>query len=145
MGPHTLASFLSTQAQAEGFFAEQGLTVFYNQVLGSPAQFAALYAGTYQIVSTTTGDALSWPQPACMRHEHRHTARARCASMALLICACLVVVRRQQYQPLCEWRAGESGGAGEPQLAKGADRGGRRAGASWSSCCCTPLNTNTLR
>jgi ABC-type nitrate/sulfonate/bicarbonate transport system substrate-binding protein len=47
---------LRSQAQAEGFFAEQGLTVCYNQVLGSGPQFAALYAGTYNIISTTTGD-----------------------------------------------------------------------------------------
>jgi ABC-type nitrate/sulfonate/bicarbonate transport system substrate-binding protein len=44
------------QAQAEGFFAEQGLTVCYTQVAGSGPQFAALYAGTYNIISTTTGD-----------------------------------------------------------------------------------------
>jgi ABC-type nitrate/sulfonate/bicarbonate transport system substrate-binding protein len=50
-----LISSPSSQAQAEGFFAEQGLTVCYNQVLSSPAQFAALYAGTYNIISTTTG------------------------------------------------------------------------------------------
>lgn len=52
-----------SQAQAEGFFAEQGLTVCYNQVLSSPAQFAALYAGTYQIISTTTGKHTSLASP----------------------------------------------------------------------------------
>lgn len=130
--PHTLASFLSTQAQAEGFFAEQGLTVCYNQVLGSPAQFAALYTGTYNIISTTTGKAhfSGLILPASHMTDHIQSSRLGAQTMAWLIGVCVFAVRRQQHQSLCEWRAGESGCAGEPQFAEGADRGGRRAGAS---------------
>jgi ABC-type nitrate/sulfonate/bicarbonate transport system substrate-binding protein len=58
--PNTVGLCCSpAQAQSKGYFAEKGLTVCYNQVAGSGPQFAALYAGTYNIISTTTGGTCS--------------------------------------------------------------------------------------
>src|SRR5947209_8550347 len=41
-------------AQHEGFFAQEGLTICYNQVAGSIQQFDTLFAGGYDIISTAS-------------------------------------------------------------------------------------------
>src|SRR5579875_70312 len=47
------------EAQARGYFAQQGLTVCYNQVSSSTQQFNSLLSGQYDIVSTTADNVVN--------------------------------------------------------------------------------------
>ncbi len=47
------------EAQQQGFFAKEGLSVCYNQVTSSTQQFTSLLAGQYDIVSTTADNVVN--------------------------------------------------------------------------------------